>query len=801
MQTSLFGDIAAFSPGVGSWTSDAVGARLIPEVFEPVGDGAEHAETHLFGVIGIDFTFGATVTFEPGADAHLQFRISGDGRYGVSLRESGIRIYRLLRKVEWVWETVPNGDLAQPLAARTPHAVSITCAASVFHVTVDGVTHRVEDEQRWIPAGRLGLYAFRSRGSSSRVVFSGVHATSNPAALSNFALLYSTVGYVAAGRKRALLRTINPLPSDVDLVNARFSVRRDGRSVVAGDLQSIPTTYGMQLWEADFSSLQTAGVYTLQFTATVEGQTHLLDSGSFSIDERTLSRRLLKPLTILAAPARNAAVEDFRRNWVQVSGAFRVADDGAFWAEHSDDQAGALLERTTNGSAVKLPLPEQDAGYTMTGEVSIREGCDAQLQFGITPTRRLGVTLQAGPGGGCTRGDGIGAIRLHEEGPDVPVPGFRILDARPLPFPFRAGQIYHIRIGVTATTVTVFLDSVWQFTFATSVNLRGTFGIKAWSSSARFDRVSVWRQGVGFDWLPVGAIQFIDRPTVLGSGPCDGTVLGETPGEEQPGCSPIFAQRTGFHDCNNIIGESNSHGAFVAGAVATWVSRHQQLSADDRRELKRAIVTGVAYLGHLFALAAPSGRYKHEALARGRGPDKDKDGKFLTYLSLSGAYGDLSFAAHAPELDPAQADAAMRRGWKACQWLTAQGLGANHRSLLYHLAAVCARRDATFAAFVHDDLHVSFVPVVEQLDEMARLAAEEFLFAQPGGFATIDGWRRAFRDTGQDDPVARGGPRHPARVSRPHGALGRAAPEARARAVHLPGTQQRLSGDASVERR
>ena len=252
---------------------------------------------------------------------------------------------------------------------------------------------------------------------------------------------------------------------------------------------------------------------------------------------------------------------------------------------------------------------------------------------------------------------------------------------------------------MTATTVTVFLDSVWQFTFATSVNLRGTFGIKAWSSSARFDRVSVWRQGVGFDWLPVGAIQFIDRPTVLGSGPCDGTVLGETPGEEQPGCSPIFAQRTGFHDCNNIIGESNSHGAFVAGAVATWVSRHQQLSADDRRELKRAIVTGVAYLGHLFALAAPSGRYKHEALARGRGPDKDKDGKFLTYLSLSGAYGDLSFAAHAPELDPAQADAAMRRGWKACQWLTAQGLGANHRALLYHLAAVCARRDATFAAF------------------------------------------------------------------------------------------------------
>ena len=224
--------------------------------------------------------------------------------------------------------------------------------------------------------------------------------------------------------KRALLRTINPLPSDVDLVNARFSVRRDGRSVVAGDLRLIPTTYGMQLWEADFSSLQTAGVYTLQFTATVEGQTHLLDSGSFSIDERTLSRRLLKPLTILAAPARNAAVEDFRRNWVQVSGAFRVADDGAFWAEHSDHQAGALLERTTNGSAVKLPLREQDAGYTMTGEVSIREGCDAQLQFGITPTRRLGVTLQAGPEEAVHAETALGPSGCTKRDPTSLSPGF-----------------------------------------------------------------------------------------------------------------------------------------------------------------------------------------------------------------------------------------------------------------------------------------------------------------------------------------------------------------------------------------
>jgi hypothetical protein len=149
----------------------------------------------------------------------LQFRISGDGRYGVSLRESGFRVYRQLYKTTWQWEPIASSGVR--LAPNTPHSVRIDATGAQFVVTVDGVRNIVTDD--WIRVGQLGLYAHRSAGSSAQVTFAGIFATTDPTARSNFSLLHSTPGYAAAGSKRALVRTVNRLDPGLNLT-ARWRI-------------------------------------------------------------------------------------------------------------------------------------------------------------------------------------------------------------------------------------------------------------------------------------------------------------------------------------------------------------------------------------------------------------------------------------------------------------------------------------------------------------------------------------------------------------------------------------------------
>src|SRR5439155_423960 len=62
-------------------------------------NGLFHAEAHHAGVLGADFTYSAAVTADwtqPGLSAHLQFRISDEGRYGVRLQEGTIAFYRFM---------------------------------------------------------------------------------------------------------------------------------------------------------------------------------------------------------------------------------------------------------------------------------------------------------------------------------------------------------------------------------------------------------------------------------------------------------------------------------------------------------------------------------------------------------------------------------------------------------------------------------------------------------------------------------------------------------------------------------
>jgi hypothetical protein len=752
MITHLFVTINDFRSVIGAWNAENASSQLVPTTFVRIpGADSEHAETHLHGVIGADFTFAATISFGKGGAAHLQFRITGDGRYGVRVEETGFTIYRQLREATLIWEPIPpDGDVPMQLAVDHPHLVTVTCEGAWFDVSVDGVSRRVFDE--FIPAGRLGLYAFRAVGSESGVEFAQVQATTDPALFSNFAMLYSTVGYAQKGTKRALLRTLVPLPGGINVENSRFSLCMiDGAPVANGVLQAVCPTYGMQVWEADFSSFQGQGLYILRFEFQAGDRIHILESSPFTIEERILTRRLLRALTTLNAAARNAAEVDLKGHWSQVSGNFVVGDDGALWVWNANDQEGAVLERIPHYGSCH-DMPEETVGYTVTGEVTILEGCDAQLQFGITPGRRLGVTLQAGAGGACSHVGGPGAIRLHEEGADVDR-GFHIIDGRNLPDadPFRAGQAYSIRIVVNASAVSVFLNSIFQFSANVPVDIRGGFAIKAWSSSVRFDRVAVWRHGVELIWGLGEGEEFMDRPVTDG-GPCDGTTQGDPKTTEQSLCSPIFAQCHGFHDCNNIIGESNSHGAFVAGLIEMWVSRRAQLSAGEESSLRRAIITGVSYLGYLFNLAGSTGRYKHEELGRGCGNDVAEKGQFLTYLTISGVYGELSFATRAPEIDMNLAARALRRGWKGLQWLNAQGLEPDYAALFWHYVALCAARDSAFAELVRADLALPVsLSIGDHLEELAVQAGHQFLFGSPA-FLTIDGWRTTPRDTGQMIP-------------------------------------------------
>ena len=70
----------------------------------------------------------------------------------------------------------------------------------------------------------------------------------------------------------------------------------------------------------------------------------------------------------------------------------------------------------------------------------------------------------------------------------------------------------------------------------------GGFALKAWGSSARFDRVAVWRSGTNFDYVLV-ADRWVDRPSIAGRTPCDGSVRMPKGTDAGTPCSPIWSRR------------------------------------------------------------------------------------------------------------------------------------------------------------------------------------------------------------------------------------------------------------------
>jgi hypothetical protein len=84
-----FGECDVSIPGAIKMTSGS-----------PVGDRrhaeAHHAEAHCEGILGADFTYAAEVTADwaNGTEAHVQFRISDEGRYGVRVEKDRATLYR-----------------------------------------------------------------------------------------------------------------------------------------------------------------------------------------------------------------------------------------------------------------------------------------------------------------------------------------------------------------------------------------------------------------------------------------------------------------------------------------------------------------------------------------------------------------------------------------------------------------------------------------------------------------------------------------------------------------------------------
>lgn len=265
------------------------------------------------------------------------------------------------------------------------------------------------------------------------------------------------------------------------------------------------------------------------------------------------------------------------------NGGTHVGVDGAFVATAADDGAGAALRRIfTIGNE---PLVQRD--FRFVGRITIVGGCDAQLQFRITDTDRWGVTLQAGSAGGCGHRPGAGQVRLHRETSDGG--WYPLAEAEFEREVFQVGRPYDVEVRARDREIAVLVDGDLMIEHVDVFPTKyGQFGLKAWASTVRFERVQAWARDVPLSyrkpgiWIPylkqpVPAGQFFEPPPV-GKSPqgvdihipdtdhfLPAVTFNGTP--DEPVTYPFFSQYQGFHDCNNLIGEATSHGIFLAGLM------------------------------------------------------------------------------------------------------------------------------------------------------------------------------------------------------------------------------------------
>jgi hypothetical protein len=615
--------------------------------------GGVHAEAHCEGLLGADFTYLATIACPDWVaselSADLQFWISDEGRYGVRLQAELLTVYRFalprrqcaddpkvfahcplwpddgdpssldalnFERLAWVPMNLPSG---------APVTVMVTVRGTRVSVSLDG-SELLLAEAGARGVGRFGVYAFATSGRLE-VLFSGLSASHDPTAASNLALLYSTVGYDAVGTKRAILRTLNDLPVKYILGQGSHFTVRNAAGLAAIDARPLmpdpgwlagQRTFGMQQWPMDFSDLDAPGTYTLEVVLNTTSGPLTVLSDPFRIAPRLVSASMLKPLSILNAQARRAAEEDLRRNWQIEAGreAWSVGLDGSFFADRADDGNGAILKRVLDCGNGGLTARE----FRYLARVTIVDGCDAQLQFWITPLQRWGVTLQAGAAGGCRYGSGPGAVRLHREGDGF----FEPLASALFPVPgFVTGHPYDVEIRVGDGSIVVLVDGATMIEYMASPPGDPVLqlGVKAWASTARFEHVQAWSRQVALSRPVPGVV--IPYFTATNTSPLGiritvpDTDSPRSQPEPHPVLYPLMTQLHGYHDCNNFIGEATSHGVFLAGLMDVWTKRAHAFASGELDDLRRSILTAVLYLQDLWEQGNRTGQFAHQEPGRG----------------------------------------------------------------------------------------------------------------------------------------------------------------------------------------
>lgn len=131
----------------------------------------------------------------------------------------------------------------------------------------------------------------------------------------DFALLHSTLGYELAATKRALVRPHPGVAADiVDAAASRWElVDTEGTLLAKGRLAPLGRTFGISLFEIDFSDAPNAGTRMVRLRAEIQrtdgAAAERLESLPFEIGERLHFRRTFRKLSLANAEARAAPAE------------------------------------------------------------------------------------------------------------------------------------------------------------------------------------------------------------------------------------------------------------------------------------------------------------------------------------------------------------------------------------------------------------------------------------------------------------------------------------------------------------
>lgn len=126
-----------------------------------------------------------------------------------------------------------------------------------------------------------------------------------------YRLLYSTVGYYPKQTKRALIRRVEGAGEGEEIRRCSAVLMKDGKVVWKGTPLYRGLSFGLTLWEVDFSGVTEEGTYQLVVAPEDgAGEADRLCSLAFPIAEGLFNEKVLKGLSLYNAESRYASYTD-----------------------------------------------------------------------------------------------------------------------------------------------------------------------------------------------------------------------------------------------------------------------------------------------------------------------------------------------------------------------------------------------------------------------------------------------------------------------------------------------------------